>query len=171
MNDSNLVAQFIQLAYSRYIISNSEIRELKEQLSGLLEYKPALMRMHATHMNRPWYFTERQNADYTTNIWNGLNEYYKVHNKLGCTIEYKMSYEYLMFMIYNYSHPPEDLKTLAIRPYDMIETIERILLDLPNFKCQILELASSLVAYYQVDADRWRDIWRRYEFVYPRIHE
>jgi hypothetical protein len=167
MNDS----QFIQLAYSKYIRSDCEISKLEEQVRSLHEYKPALMRMNARHMNCPWYFTERQYADYTTNIWDGLNEYYKAHNNLGRAIEYKMAYEYLMFMIYKYSHPPKDLTTLAIRPYNMIETIERIILDLDGFKCQVLELSNALLNSYQVDDYKWEEVWRKHDFAYPRIYE
>jgi hypothetical protein len=169
--NANLVTQFIQLAYSKYICSDSEIRQYEEQLRALHEYKPRLMRMSATHMNRPWYFAERQNADYDTNIWDGLNEYYKAYNSLGYCIEYMIAYEYLMFMIFKYSNPPEDLKTLAIRPHDMVETIDRIMLDIDKFPHSSIELANALIVYYQVDVDRWTDIWRQRGFMYPRLHE
>jgi hypothetical protein len=171
MNIGNLQIKFIQKGYAKYIECKHVYGALDANLNALNEFKPRLMRMGAKHMNKPWLFTDHQRADLVTNEINGLNEYFKAYNELGICTEYIMAYEYLMFLIYYYDKPPMNLETLKLRPIDLIDTIDRILLGINDNEIPTMELAKSLVVSYQVNVDMWMNIWHYHGFQYPRIHE
>ena len=172
MNISNIQTKLMNNAFCKYSESKNNLSILEANLDALAEYKPRLMRMGARHMNKPWFFANQQNVDLVTNeiIW--LNEYYKAYNAVGYCIEYIMAYEYLLFLIYHYSNPPENLETRMILPIDLVDTIDRIILDFDNQRnYPKLQLAESLVLSYHVDKDMWYPIWEQRGFQYPRIHE
>lgn len=172
MNISNIQTKFINNALSEYNACKNKLATLEANLDALAEYKPRIMRMGARHMNKPWFFANHQNVDLVTNeiIW--LNEYYKAYNAVGYCLEYMMAYEYLMFLIHHHSNPPANLETRMIRPVDLVDTIDRIILEFGYWPVYPrLQLAESLVASYQVDLDIWRPIWEQRGFQYPRIHE